>query len=255
MSSWPGWHMSSTVRAGRQAGEHGREIGLVEPAAEVEAYEIVAAPQALSAATRRRRGRAPSAPRRAARAAGCAACSRARARPDSGRRGSPCSAASSATMRRDAGQHVHVLVPVDVADGDAGVPHAAQLRAELEANFGQRDPAAQPPCRAAASSAAGKRPSGSTRLAAAAAPTSGRCSVSTRWMPTASPGRLRASATACSNAGARRHDRCRRHDAAVVGLDDAAIHGFGDSEVVGVDDELRRRAHRRPANAQCFMPR
>jgi len=55
--------------------------------------------------------------------------------------------------------------------------------------------------------------------------------------------------------GPRRHDRRRGHDAAVVRLDDAAIHGFGDPEIVGIDDELRCCAHRCSANAQCFMPR
>ena len=71
ISSPPGWHISSTVRPDGKTREHGREIGLVEPAAEVEAYEIVAAPQAFQ----RRRGAeesaAPSARRRAARAADC----------------------------------------------------------------------------------------------------------------------------------------------------------------------------------------
>ena len=55
--------------------------------------------------------------------------------------------------------------------------------------------------------------------------------------------------------GARRHDRRRGHDAAVVRVDDAAVDGLGDPEVVGVDDQLEPSAHRRSANAQCFMPR
>ncbi len=154
ISSWPGWHMSSTVRPGRQAGEHGREIGLVEPAAEVEAYEIVAAPQAFQ----RRRG-AEEVERRLLRDA--------RHMPQAAQHVAAhalgrIADGTDAVLRRelgndarDTGQHVHVLVPVDVADGDAGIPNAAQLRAELEANFGERDPAAQPPCREAASSAAG----------------------------------------------------------------------------------------------------
>ena len=114
----------------------------------------------------------------------------------------PCSRRELGDDARDARQHVHVLVPVEVADGDAGVTHArgAARRARGEPRRSEIA-AAQPPARAAASRAARNRPSGSTRLAAAAAPTSGRCSVSTRWTPTARPGRLRASATACSNAG------------------------------------------------------
>ena len=45
---------------------------------------------------------------------------------------------------RDSRQHVNVLMTVDVTDRDASFAHAANLRIELEPDFGQRDSAAQP---------------------------------------------------------------------------------------------------------------
>ena len=154
ISSWPGWHMSSTVPTGRQAGQHGSEVGLVEPATEVEAYEIVAAPQAFQ----RRRG-AEKIERRLLRdARHVPQAAQHVAAHALGRIADGADPVLRCELGNDAGdarQHVHVLVPVDVADGNAGIPNAAQLRAELEANLGERHPAAHDRCRAAASSAAG----------------------------------------------------------------------------------------------------
>ena len=95
--------------------------------------------------------------------------------------------------------------------------------------------------RAAASRCGSNTPSARRDVAAAAAPINGRCSVSTRCTPTARLGRAARERDGMLERRARGHDRRRRHDAAVVRLDDAAVHGLGNSEIVGVDDELERR--------------
>ena len=144
MSSSPGWHMSSTVRPDGKPGEHGREIGLVEPAAEVEAYEIVAAPQALQ---RRRRAEeverrllrdAPRVPQAAQHVA-----AHALGRIADGAR-SPCSAASSATMPAMPGSTCTCWCPSMWLTAMPASRTRRSCASSSRRTSAQRDPAAQP---------------------------------------------------------------------------------------------------------------
>jgi hypothetical protein len=154
----------------------------------------------------------------------------------------------------DPWQHVNVLMAVEVAHGNAGRTHAPDLCVELAANFGQRDEAAH----------ALDEELIEMRRENAVRPDESRGRRGADQRPVLREHEVHADrklrARACQRNGVLElrsgcHDGGRRYDSAIVGLDDAAVHGLGNSEIVGVDDELEAAAHRRSANAQCFMPK
>ena len=55
----------------------------------------------------------------------------------------PVSSGEVGDDSRDAGQNVHVLVTVEMTDGEAGLTHATHLRVELRAHLLERDAPAQ----------------------------------------------------------------------------------------------------------------
>ena len=255
MSSPPGWHMSSTVPRRRQA-----------PRARSRDWPRRAGRRSRSLRNRRCAASASAATTQQKRpSAACSATRRAcRRLPQHvaahalGRITDGCDAVRRRELgddARDSGQHVHVLVAVEMADDDAGGTHAPNLRVELAANLGQRDPAAQAACRAARQVRRETRRRPRRDSARPRHRSSGRCSVSTRCTPTASLGRLRASATACSNAG----------PVAMIDVDvtmprscASTMPRFTASAIPkssALTMSLSAAAHLRPAKAQCFMPR
>jgi hypothetical protein len=242
--------MSSTGAVGRQVVEHGGEAGLVEPPAEIEADETVAAPQAVEW-----RRLAEQVQRRLLRNApqmlGIAQHVAAQTLGGDAHGGNTVRRSKLRDDARYTGQHVHVLMSVEMTDDDAGSAHAPNLRIQLAVHVRQRDLSAQ--C----------SPQQLNRVRRKRAVGRGEADCTgqrplLREREMYADGEPRAAARKLDGVLERRacrHQRRRRHDAAVVRVDDAAVDGLGNSEVVGIDDELQAGAHCRPANAQCFMPR
>ncbi len=154
----------------------------------------------------------------------------------------------------DPGQHVHVLMAVEVGHDNAGRTHAPNLGVELAAYFGQRDAAAH----ALDEELIEMRRKNTLRSNECRGRRGADQRPVLREHEVDADGKLRARARQRNGVLELRpgcHDGCRSHDPALVGLDDTAVDCLGNSEIVGVDDELEAEAHRRSANAQCFMPK